>query len=418
MNAANNEKSPPVVIVVAIVTALSLIGDSMLYIALPIYFREAGLDSIWQVGIILSINRFIRLPLNPIIGWVYHKVSLRTGIITAIILTIISTCGYGIAQSFIIWIILRCLWGLAWSLLRIGGLSTVVYYSTNINRGKTMGMFNGIYRLGSLVGMMLGGIFVPIFGLQAVSLFFGILALFGVPLIIKTVTSKNIDKEQENNSANKKQSFLVQLLAKNTLLVILSGFLITMLFQGVFTSTLSSVIEYHYGEEIRLLGIIVTVTALSGMIQAARWAWEPFLARKIGKWSDGVNGRVPLYICSLLFGSVTFGLMAYQSPIGLWITITLFVMLSATSLTTLTDTLASDIAKSSSVVSFITVYSITQDLGAAIGPLIAFFIISFQYGFTIIYVGGAAIFLIISILWFILWINTSGKSRTLRVRHQ
>lgn len=32
-----------VITMVAVITALSLLGDSMLYIALPIFWREAGL---------------------------------------------------------------------------------------------------------------------------------------------------------------------------------------------------------------------------------------------------------------------------------------------------------------------------------------------------------------------------------------
>lgn len=48
----------------------------MLYVALPIYWETAGLESIWQVGVLLSINRFIRLPFNPLISWMYKHISL------------------------------------------------------------------------------------------------------------------------------------------------------------------------------------------------------------------------------------------------------------------------------------------------------------------------------------------------------
>lgn len=72
----SKHRNQNVIVIVAIITALSLLGDSMLYIALPIFWREAGLDSIWQVGILLSINRLIRLPFNPIVGWIYKKISL------------------------------------------------------------------------------------------------------------------------------------------------------------------------------------------------------------------------------------------------------------------------------------------------------------------------------------------------------
>ncbi|MFC0523504.1 hypothetical protein ACFFGV_07885 [Pontibacillus salicampi] len=42
------------VIVLSLITALCIIGDSMLYIALPIYYNEAGLSTLWHVGLVLS----------------------------------------------------------------------------------------------------------------------------------------------------------------------------------------------------------------------------------------------------------------------------------------------------------------------------------------------------------------------------
>ncbi|MHC8523393.1 MFS transporter [Rossellomorea sp. H39__3] len=150
------------VTLVALITALSLLGDSMLYIVLPLYWKEAGLDSIWQVGILLSINRFIRMPFNPLVGWLYHRISLRTGLIIAVTLGTITTIGYGLASSFIVWVILRSLWGIAWSFFRIGGLSTVVLYSQEGNRGQSMGVYNGLYRTGSLGGCSLGTACPPV----------------------------------------------------------------------------------------------------------------------------------------------------------------------------------------------------------------------------------------------------------------
>ena len=59
------------VIVVSLITAACLFGDSMLYIVLPVHYQDAGLSSLWEVGIILSMNRLIRLPLNPLVGRLY-----------------------------------------------------------------------------------------------------------------------------------------------------------------------------------------------------------------------------------------------------------------------------------------------------------------------------------------------------------
>lgn len=47
-NSLKSTSKQPVVIV-ALVIALCFAADSMLYIALPIYWKDAGLDSLWEV---------------------------------------------------------------------------------------------------------------------------------------------------------------------------------------------------------------------------------------------------------------------------------------------------------------------------------------------------------------------------------
>jgi MFS family permease len=393
----SQSSSSHVIIMVSIITALSLLGDSMLYIVLPIYWKEAGLDSIWQVGILLAINRFIRLPFNPFVGWLYQKISLRTGFIIAVILGSVTTVGYGLAKGFLAWVILRGLWGIAWSFFRIGGLSTVVYYSGDSTRGKSMGLYNGLYRTGSLFGMLLGGILVPIVGLQFVSILFGCISLIGLLLVFYSLQVKS--NQQTEDVLTVKSSLHVHRFFTYKTIIISSGFLITMLIQGVLTSTISSILEYFHGENITLFGIMVSVTFFSGLLQAIRWLWEPYLGSRFGHWSDGPSGRLPLYIFSLMGASVTFGMISSDAPLLVWTLLTLVVMIGATALTTLTDAIASDVAKTSNVISFLTIYSIAQDVGASLGPFISYLLIPLHNGFAYLYWGGSAIFGILAVVW-------------------
>lgn len=393
------ESKSPVIIIVALVTAISLLGDSMLYIALPLYWKEAGLDSIWQVGVLLSINRFIRLPFNPLVGWLYNKISLKTGLVIAIILGSITTLGYGLLSGFIAWIILRSLWGIAWSFFRIGGLSIVAFDTKEDNRGKSIGLYNGLYRLGSLVGMLVGGLLVPIIGLSTVSIIFGCLTLFGLPLILMYVNTNSLmDNEQENKAAIVKERF-VSRLKQGRGMIIFTGFCITLLIQGVFISTLSSLIEHHHGKSVVLFGSVMSVTFLTGIILSARWIWEPFLGARFGIWSDGAKGRVPVLVLSLIFAGLTFGIISNELSLGVMIFITFLVMVAATSLTTIVDAIALDISTNTNVVSFLTTYTIAQDLGASLGPFISFMIFGLANGFSYVYWGGASLFLLLAILW-------------------
>jgi hypothetical protein len=84
------------VIIIALITAVSLFGDAMLYVALPTHWTEAGLSSLIEVGILLSANRFIRLPLNPLISWLYRKLSIRNGLFIAVFIAGSTTLLYGL----------------------------------------------------------------------------------------------------------------------------------------------------------------------------------------------------------------------------------------------------------------------------------------------------------------------------------
>ncbi|WP_425467646.1 MFS transporter [Psychrobacillus soli] len=398
---SKGESKPSVIVIVALITAISLFGDSMLYIALPLYWKEVGLDSIWQVGVLLSINRFIRLPFNPIVGWIYSRISLKTGLVIAIILGSITTLGYGLLNGFIAWIILRGVWGIAWSFLRIGGLSIVAFNTEENNRGKSIGLYNGLYRLGSLVGMLAGGLLVPILGLSTISIIFGSLTLLALPLIflyVKTTPLKDHEQDNTEKVIFKGNSY-INSLKQGRGRIIFTGFCITLLFQGIFISTLSSVIEQNHGESVILFGTVISATFLTGIILSLQWIWGPFLGVRFGTWSDGVKGRVPVLIISLIFASLTFGIISNEIPILVLIFFTFLVMIAATSLTTIVDAIALDISKNSNVVSFITTYSMAQDLGASIGPFISFLIIGLVNGFSYIYWGGAIIFLLLAILW-------------------
>ncbi|MDV2888431.1 MFS transporter, partial [Alkalihalophilus pseudofirmus] len=77
-------------------------------------------------------------------------------------------------------------------------------------------------------------------------------------------------------------------------------------------------------------GILISVTALSGMIQAVRWTWEPFVASWVGALSDGTKGRIPIFIYSLFFSAVVVGILPLSMSIYIWVFLCLLVMLSAT----------------------------------------------------------------------------------------
>lgn len=366
---------------ISIVTALCLVGDSFLYVALPLHWESAGLATLFEVGVILAANRLVRIPLNPLITLFYNKVSCRTGIWIATILAIISTAGYGLSQGLFLWLCMRFLWGLSWTLLRLGTLFTILRVSSPSTLGYLTGINNGLYRLGSLAGMLLGGLLADSFGLQTTALFFAAVSCLAPLVMLK------MPKREERTRGNPSQTSALQaanragwkeILAKGPALwVMMTAFVVAMTYQGVTASTISMLLDAHSHEKLVILGLTLSAATLSGGLQAMRWVWEPFLAPFFGSLSDGRMGRCRLSAIAFAISAVTLlpgALDLALVPLSLVI---LLVLLSGTLLTTATDALGNDAALlSENSRTYLSAFALFTDLGAAAGPLFAYTVIA------------------------------------------
>jgi uncharacterized membrane protein SpoIIM required for sporulation len=58
------------------VMSLALLGDSLLYVALPAHAAELALP-LWTVGILLGANRIVRLVTNGLAAGLFARVGAR-----------------------------------------------------------------------------------------------------------------------------------------------------------------------------------------------------------------------------------------------------------------------------------------------------------------------------------------------------
>lgn len=359
------DKKP--VIVISLLTAACLLGDSMLYIVLPIHWKDAGLASLWEVGILLSVNRIVRLPFNPLVSWLYGRISSRNGVIFAGILATCTTVSYGFAKGFVLWLLLRCIWGVAWTFLRLGAFFTIIEISNENNRGQYMGMYNGLYRLGSLIGMLAGGFLADKYGIGATAILFGVMTCLAIPFTFQLLPSSC-----RPTQATTKFQLASTFFNSNVLWTLLTGLFVAMVYQGIFMATLSYLIQVHTSSQIPLFNMMVGAASLAGILQALRWGWEPWLAPWFGKLSDGKHGRKSILIATLVIAAISFSLIPLPLPIGLWLLLIILILVTATILTTIIDAIACDVACYSPPKTFMATYSIAIDTGAALGPLISY----------------------------------------------
>jgi len=172
---------PRPVLLVSLATASSLLGDQLLYAVLPSHFAELGLLP-FQVGLILSANRIVRLVTNHLAEHLCRRLAAGVLLTLSLVAGACITAVYGLSSSFAILLLARICWGMCWSFIRQIGLMTVVDTAVEGHMGRLMGFYSGISRLGSISGNLVGALGHDLVGFTAILLIFSAVSLLSVPL--------------------------------------------------------------------------------------------------------------------------------------------------------------------------------------------------------------------------------------------
>ena len=141
--------------------SFALFGDSLIYAILPVYAENFGL-TLTMVGILLSVNRFVRVFTYGIINNFIDKFGKRNMCIFAAVLATLSTVTYGLSLGFITLFIARVIWGISYSILVLSTLYYAVEYKKRA--GSRVGISQSIQRLGSIISLLIGSWYVSYVG--------------------------------------------------------------------------------------------------------------------------------------------------------------------------------------------------------------------------------------------------------------
>lgn len=142
------------VLLSSVALALTLTGDQLLYVVLPLQAASFGVSLVW-VGILLSANRWIRVLLYGEVARIGNRLGSRRLTILATIGAVLSTLAYAVLDGGPLLLVARIVWGLSFAALN---LTTLVYA---VGGGPAMGRMIGVNRslrtLGQAVAAALGG---------------------------------------------------------------------------------------------------------------------------------------------------------------------------------------------------------------------------------------------------------------------
>ncbi len=382
-------------------TAAVIMGDSLMYVVLPVAASEfgagdqLGLSTSFWIGVALSINRFVRLVSNAFAALVYQRFGVRWPFVASIGLGALTTLAYGLGSGLAVLLLARAAWGVSYSCMRLAAHLTAFRVGTSDMRGRLMGFFNSGQRLGSLVAVTAGAL---LYQLTTREVTFSVLAVVGLLGIVVAVRVPDLRPERVRPTV---KSILERLNAWDLavsrlpgygrklrvplLSISLMGFATAFAANGLAIATVAPYLAEFADENGRVLGGPLAVVTLAGILVGLRWASDLGLGVPLGHLSDGIGRRTSIaYGMAAMFASL--GMMVlFDSPIAVIVGMPLLFM-AGVGVSAALDAAMGETSTGATRAAAMGRYATWQDLGAALGPFAGFLIadrIGFQGGFVV-----------------------------------
>jgi MFS family permease len=386
MNSSPSPQNPRrLVFIVGLTIGLSILGDSFLYGNLPIEAENLGI-ALPLVGVLLSANRLVRLISNTPASSLFEKFGPRKPFIASTVLALITTALYGAGWGFMVFLLARMGWGIAWSALRQGGYQAV-WSGGAYAKGKLMGLLWGMIRLGSAFSVLLGGYLRDVWGYRV-----GVLGVTGISaLAIPVALSIRWPAESQRISSSQQslwEGWKEALKTERGRRLLLAGSIHT-LFETVLIATASLFLARRLGDLDFLSGLGIRIGTIAGLLLALRWTSDILFAPWIGWMSDrlGQVKSLGVLVCVLLVslaGTVSFT--------GAFLVLCLaFLFVSSAGLNVILNALANNLSvRMERPHIYLGVYATAVDGGAALGPILAYSAGTLT-GFAALYVAVGAV---------------------------
>ncbi len=382
-------------------TTAAIMGDSLMYVVLPVAALEfgagdqLGLAASFWIGLALSINRFIRLGSNAFAALVYQRFGLRWPFVASIAAGALTTLAYGLGSGLAVLLLARIVWGVSYSHMRLAAHLTAFGVGTSAMRGRLMGFFNSGQRLGSLIAVTAGA---ALFQLTSREITFTALACVGLLAVIIAAKVPNIRPPRTRayggvlrngldawNLAVARLPEHSRKLRLPMLAISLMRFATAFAANGLAIATVAPYLAEFADGNGNILGGSLAAITLAGLLVGFRWFCDLGLGVPLGHLSDRIGRRI----------SIAYGMAAMVAPLAL---IALFdsliiviaampvLFIAAVGVNTALDTALGETSPGSVRTEAFARYSTWQDLGSALGPFAGFLIadrIGFQGGFLV-----------------------------------
>ena len=330
--------------------SLALIGDALLYAVLPVYAESFGLSLPW-VGVMLSVNRLVRVFAYAQLTRVTRSLGVRRMCILAAITATMSTAMYGFGQGPIVILIARIVWGLTYAVLVLATLSYAVAFREGV--GTKVGVAQAIQRLGPILALLGGGWLVGVLGPNST------FALLAIPTALSILIAYSLPRlEASVTNASKSQS-----LARPTsidIVYFLQGYGV----DGVFALSITLILARQGSLSEAVMG--------GSALLAVRHFGEAIAAPLFGFIADKVG---PLKVFTLAAILTTCGFVMVAA--GFTVAGAIIMLIFRGALASLGPAvIVNNLDQDQDAISPLARMQAWRDLGAAIGPLTTGFLLT------------------------------------------
>ncbi len=360
-------------IMISAVVALSLLGDALLYAVLPANPGQFGV-LVWQVGILLGVNRLVRLITNELAGRLVQRRRSNRPLIWAVVTGSLITASYALPIGFWGLLVARIAWGTCWSLFRVEGYVSALVLASDRNRGRIIAVYQAITRVGQGGGVLIGGFLSDLMGIPRTFLLFSICTFCGLYLVLKAPIQRP-EPAAERSPHSSAQRDQKTSLRENTHARLRQwplglwgcALAVTMTEQMIANLTGRFVAE-RIGPAVP---ITVGIASLTGLLLSFRSFGSLFLGPLAGFISDRF-GRKRLMTVLVVLQCIFIAGIAFLNLWQLLVACLLLQFACGISAQLMIYTMAGDMAPENGRALHMSRFSTFVDLGTALGPATAF----------------------------------------------
>lgn len=355
------------------------VATGVAFPTLPLLDEVLGISAI-MLGIILSANRFARMPMNAPAGNIIDRVGARRPMILGLVIQGLGPFGYtlglyvpnttfvtlpvvgDVSSPAVVFLVARAAWGIGSAFVFIGAFATITYVTTRNNRGRWLGYMRGGQSLGFPTGLVVGGLVSDLFSIQDAFLLAGVLAMFAA--VVAFVVLPDIQPDTDRRARIRDIPRMIRR-EPRILPLGIGNLAIRFVFGGLLLATVAQFAD-HYGLE--LFGL--QAAGISGVVLAVGVLCSSSATVISGRISDRLANRIVLTVPGLLTIAGGLAVMAlFPSILGLFAATAMIGLGTGSTGPALLATVG-DITPGDEIGRMGGVYNVLGDIGLATGALL------------------------------------------------